>query len=510
MSFPTGWIYRQPVTVDNTTANGGGLFVVSNFQVPIALNSGNFAFSSANASGSDLVVTADSAGATVLNFWLQAYNSTAQTGTLWVQVPFLAEGATTTVYLWYGNAAWTASLGSYAATMTKLASGSGITELYHCDDGTGSTLAEAGGGTAATIVGGPPTWETVDGGIGLNGIQYVNVASPDFALTGSGWTYLRGLPYVDSSYYGPNGGTGLNTATWTIPNLAPGTYNVSVTYLQLGNRSAAAPFKVYDGATLLTSVNVNQQNAPAGITDAFGTTWTVLDATAVINSGTCVVTLTDNTSGYVIAGTVRLAPTLCNAPFSGAAISLNGTSQCVTIPGFQGVSMPAAGAIMFWYRNEAAGQIGTNTTLVSLFANGTGGSSSVPGNALWIYLSSNNVANVPQTITLNLATYVGGVAATCRCRCFAAGASRCGGGPLPRARIAGTSVRAAGGPAQRHGHSAIHRRPGGRGRGSSRAQRAGWPWLGDSGPDLYASRPLLGFGGRLAQHLAAARRQRRT
>ena len=229
MSFPTGWTYRQPITIDNTTANGGGVFALANFQVQLALTAGNFAFASANANGSDLVATSDSAGSTILNYWLGAYNSTVSTGTLWVEIPSLATGATTTIYLWYGNSAQTVSLGSYSATMTKLVEGSGVTELYHCDDGTGSSLAEAGSGTAATVVGGPPTWEAVDGGAGYVATRYLTVASPTFTETGAGWTGYNGTTnygYGGYQVITAGSGSGANTCQWSIA-VPPGTYNVS-------------------------------------------------------------------------------------------------------------------------------------------------------------------------------------------------------------------------------------------------------------------------------------------
>jgi hypothetical protein len=405
LTFPTGWKYREAFVLDNTTTNGGGVFALANFQAVLLLTSSNFSagFSAANSNGSDIVVSSDAAGSDMMDFWLVSYNQGTSTGQINVLIPSQAIGVISTVYVWYGNSSQTASLGTYSGTMTKLVSGSGITELYHCDDGTGSSLAEAGGGTAATVVNGPPTWEAVDGGLGLTGgsIQYITPAAPGFSKTGSGWTYYTaGSGYGQSTYYTSSAGSGANTATWTITGLPPGTYNVSTSWIGSAGHATNTPFTVSDSGTLLTTVAVNQVPAPSGITDAGGFTWQVLDSAAVINSGTCVVEMTDNSNDGVIAGSVRIAPTLCNAPFSGAAITLNGTNQCITIPGFTGVALPASGSIGFWFRNLNV-VMPINTCLLSFFANATGGTSSIPGNGFSIEYSSS---------ALHLYTWVGGTA----------------------------------------------------------------------------------------------------
>jgi cytochrome c-type biogenesis protein CcmI len=63
-------------------------------------------------------------------------------------------------------------------------------------------------------------------------------------------------------------------------------------------------------------------------------------------------------------------------------------------------------------------------------------------------------------ISRRLLAAADGAAATRRCRRVATGAAHCGRRPLPWAWIAGTSVRAARGPAERRARSAIGRKPG--------------------------------------------------
>ncbi|MDP3881045.1 MAG: DUF2341 domain-containing protein, partial [bacterium] len=96
--YNTSWKYRRAVTVDNT----GNSNILSNYQVSIALTSSNFSFSKAQSAGQDIRLT-DNDGTTLLNYWLESYDSSGQTATIWVKVPSISASSSKTIYLYYGN-----------------------------------------------------------------------------------------------------------------------------------------------------------------------------------------------------------------------------------------------------------------------------------------------------------------------------------------------------------------------------------------------------------------------
>lgn len=96
--YSNSWSYRRAITIDNSS-NPSAL---TNYQVRIDLSSSNFDFSKAQLSGADLLFT-DSDGITVLSHWIESYNSSAQTATIWVKVPSIPASSNKTIYLYYGN-----------------------------------------------------------------------------------------------------------------------------------------------------------------------------------------------------------------------------------------------------------------------------------------------------------------------------------------------------------------------------------------------------------------------
>ena len=71
------------------------------------------------------------------------------------------------------------------------------------------------------------------------------------------------------------------------------------------NEASNAPFKVYDGSTLLATVTVNQKANPAGT--QIGTSVFQSLGNFTIASGTLKVVLSNNANGYVIADALRVA-----------------------------------------------------------------------------------------------------------------------------------------------------------------------------------------------------------
>jgi ELWxxDGT repeat protein/autotransporter-associated beta strand protein len=128
----------------------------------------------------------------------------------------------------------------------------------------------------------------------------IDNGQPGYAETGSGWTSFN-----DPSAYGGTEryaapGSGANTASWQVPYLTPGAYDVEVSWTAYANRASDAAYQVFDGATLLGTVLINQQQAASGGVTSGGVNFQSLGRFS-IQSGTLTVVLSDNANGYVIA-----------------------------------------------------------------------------------------------------------------------------------------------------------------------------------------------------------------
>ena len=80
------WPYRRSVAISNPAGTE-----LSDFQVQIILNSGNFDFSAALTDGSDMRVAA-SDGTTPVPYWIETWDATGQMAVIWVKVPLLPAG----------------------------------------------------------------------------------------------------------------------------------------------------------------------------------------------------------------------------------------------------------------------------------------------------------------------------------------------------------------------------------------------------------------------------------
>src|SRR5512141_3047734 len=90
------WAYWRAITINNPGS------ALSDFQVKVSLSAANFTFAHAQSVGQDLRVL-DSDDVTPLSYWLENYNASAQSATLWVKVPSLPANTSKTIYLYYGN-----------------------------------------------------------------------------------------------------------------------------------------------------------------------------------------------------------------------------------------------------------------------------------------------------------------------------------------------------------------------------------------------------------------------
>ncbi|HEX4140914.1 MAG TPA: MotA/TolQ/ExbB proton channel family protein [Candidatus Methylacidiphilales bacterium] len=139
------WTLRKKITVD-TTANGGAITDPIG-TTPVLIRLADFNFSAARDDGSDIRII-DSDGKTSLPYHIEKYDSLLGEAFVWVSVPNLKPGATTTLYLYYGNQGDTA-----------VATGDGhgqptydgdTTLVYHFADKSGTPPADstANGNTA--------------------------------------------------------------------------------------------------------------------------------------------------------------------------------------------------------------------------------------------------------------------------------------------------------------------------------------------------------------------------
>jgi lysophospholipase L1-like esterase len=97
----SNWIYRQSFTISNTAKN------LSYYQVKIELNSSNTGSNwNWSNNGNDTRFTYCNLSGeteTEIPFWIESWNSTANTSTIWVNVTSVANNTDTTIYMYYGN-----------------------------------------------------------------------------------------------------------------------------------------------------------------------------------------------------------------------------------------------------------------------------------------------------------------------------------------------------------------------------------------------------------------------
>jgi hypothetical protein len=145
---------KKTFAVDNTYGPA-----LTNFQQRILISASNFDFTKPKADGTDLRVYAAD-GVTALNFWREYYDPVNGQASLWVKIPSLSAGQVTSLQVGWDGSSSDAS--SYDNTLGKLSTDASTLALYHCDDGTGTTITDSTGTYNGTLTGG--TWDASDGG----------------------------------------------------------------------------------------------------------------------------------------------------------------------------------------------------------------------------------------------------------------------------------------------------------------------------------------------------------
>ena len=126
----------------------------------------------------------------------------------------------------------------------------------------------------------------------------------DAGYQDSGWSVGGVAGGYLSDYRVRAAGTGSQTATWTMTDLASGTYDVFTTWVLASNRATNAPYRILDGTTELATERVNQRVPPDDL-HADNHAWEQL-GTFTVTSGTLVVELSNAADGFVIADAVRV------------------------------------------------------------------------------------------------------------------------------------------------------------------------------------------------------------
>ncbi|MEZ5940726.1 MAG: choice-of-anchor D domain-containing protein [Planctomycetaceae bacterium] len=125
-----------------------------------------------------------------------------------------------------------------------------------------------------------------------------------FSLTDN-WNSVTNYGYgADAKAIGTSNN---GTATWTFTGLAPGEYLVSTTWLNGSDRADAVNYVIQDGSggSVLSTVPINQKNAPTG--DTYGGRKFQGLGSVTITGNTLVVVINNaGTNGAVIADAVRI------------------------------------------------------------------------------------------------------------------------------------------------------------------------------------------------------------
>ncbi len=311
------------------------------------------------------------------------------------------------------------AVGSHPGTSPALQIATGGTYYLYAKLDSGNAIPET---DETNNVAQAPQTVTVNGTIIDNG-------QSGYTEVGSGWFNTVGGVYNGSARAHAKG-TGANTATWQLTGLSSGSYQVQADWKGYSDQAPNATYQIYDGATLVASVTVDQTKDATGAT-INGVAFQTL-ATVNITSGTLTVVLSDNASGYVIADAVHIVaaapvtdlnwvggsltgPTTASAgvPFtlsrtyivSGAATgggftiayyaSASATfDSSAQLIGTETISAPADEAVGSHPGTSPALQIATGGTYY-LYAKLDS------GNAIPETDETNNVAQAPQTVTVN-------------------------------------------------------------------------------------------------------------
>lgn len=208
-----GYSYGRAIVIDHTKVKGTDQ---TDFPILVSLTDPLLA-SVANgghvqsANGYDIVFSSDPVGQNPLDFEIDHYDPTSGTAAFWVRIPLLSHTADTTLYMWYGNSAITASQENKAGVWRN-----GYAGVWHFgptgDLSTADSTANANNGVNHNVTGATG----LVGGAGHfdgSGNTYFDIPSstsykPTAAITLEAWVNMAGptnWPDIFSLDYRANG-----------------------------------------------------------------------------------------------------------------------------------------------------------------------------------------------------------------------------------------------------------------------------------------------------------------
>jgi hypothetical protein len=114
------WEYSTEINIKEISGQD-----LTNYQVPVVLNSSNFDFSRAQDAGQDIRFTS---GDRQVQHWVEEWNLQSKKATIWVRIPYVTSGGSTRITMHYGN-----------PLATDISSGASTFEFF--DDFSGNSLA---------------------------------------------------------------------------------------------------------------------------------------------------------------------------------------------------------------------------------------------------------------------------------------------------------------------------------------------------------------------------------
>jgi hypothetical protein len=131
--------------------------------------------------------------------------------------------------------------------------------------------------------------------------QIIDDGSPGHSLVGS-WTRNATKGYGGDILTAP-AGSGSVQSSWSFASIPNGVYQVWATWKISSVNATNAPFMLYDGAQLMSTVRKSQRQTPA--TSDGTTLWESL-GTITVTGGRLVVKLTNSANGPVVADAIRI------------------------------------------------------------------------------------------------------------------------------------------------------------------------------------------------------------
>lgn len=129
------WTQRTPLTVDTTSTGVNLSGPIGRTPLLIRLHSGNFDFGASADNGSDIrIIAADNK--TPLTYHIESFDPLLGVGTLWVDMPKLAGGEMTPIWLYHGNKA------APAAVNTGSTFDADTVLVLHYDEAPGTPIAD--------------------------------------------------------------------------------------------------------------------------------------------------------------------------------------------------------------------------------------------------------------------------------------------------------------------------------------------------------------------------------